>query len=114
MNSYNITLWIHLISVFSLVGVTFAALSNPEPSLRKTCLKFSGMLGLVALLTGWGMVGIGKLGLPGWVLVKTALWFVLVGVTGIAFRMPQKSSQLKLLVIGLVAALTFMVTFKPF
>jgi len=114
MNSYNINLWIHLISVFSLVGVTFAALSKPEPNLRKTCLKLSGILGLVALLTGWTMVGLGKFGLPGWVLVKTTLWFVLIGVTGMAFRMPEKAPKLKLLVVALVAGLTFMVTFKPF
>ena len=78
----------HLFSVILLAGVTFAALAAPRPENRRLALMGSGIAAAVALVSGFGMLGIGGFGFPGWVFVKIAAWIVLAALTGLAFRRP--------------------------
>lgn len=105
---------LHLFSAIILAGVAFAALANPLPERRRTILIWSGVAALAALVSGFGMLAIGRFGFPGWVFVKLAAWLALAAVAGIAFRRPQQARPLTAVVVVAVLLAVGMAVFKPF
>ena len=105
---------VHLFSAIILAGVAFAALANPLPERRRTILIWSGVAALAALVSGFGMLAIGRFGFPGWVFVKLAAWLALAAIAGIAFRRPQQARPLTVVVVVAVLLAVGMAVLKPF
>lgn len=104
----------HLFSVILLAGVTFAALAAPRPENRRLALMGSGIAAAVALVSGFGMLGLGGFGFPGWVFVKIAAWIVLAALTGLAFRRPGQGQALATIAVLAVFLSVVVVVLKPF
>ena len=105
---------LHLFSAVMLAGIAFAALANPLPERRRTILIWSGVAALAALVSGFGMLAIGRFGFPGWVFVKLAAWLALAAVAGIAFRRPQQAQPLTIVTVLAVLLAVGMAVLKPF
>ena len=75
---------IHLFSAIMLAGIAFAALANPLPERRRSILMVSGIAALLTLVSGFGLLGIGRFGFPDWIFVKVVAWVVLAAIAGIA------------------------------
>jgi hypothetical protein len=105
---------LHLTSVILLSGVTFAAFADPHPDKRRNFLMLSGTLSLLAVMSGFGLAGMMRIGFPGWVMVKVVCWLVLSGLTGMAFRMTGQSRMLAMVAVGVILLAVIMVTYKPF
>ena len=112
--NYSINHIVHLFSVFILVGVAFAAFAAPNPERRKMYMSISGICSLIVLVTGFGMLGVLKLGVPLWAIVKVVCWIILSGVAGVAIK--KKENIKAYIVVTLLALLTAitMVSLKPF
>ena len=104
----------HLFSVILLAGITFAALAAPRPENRRAALIWSGVAAAVALVSGFGMLGLGRFGFPGWVFVKIAAWIALAALTGLAFRRPQEGRALATVAVLAVLLSVVVVVLKPF
>ena len=105
---------IHLFSVIILTGVVFGALAAPRPELRRRTMMWSGILALLALVSGFGLLARLGYGFPGWVIVKLACWLGLTLITSLAFRQPGQGRSLVLLTLIAVLLAVGMVTMKPF
>jgi hypothetical protein len=105
---------LHVISVFLLVGLTFQACAAPHPERRKKIMMGSGILGLVALVAGFGLSARLGYGFPVWMMIKTACWLGISAIAGIAFRKPESAGKLGLLASVLVIVAIAMVYVKPF
>ena len=104
----------HFFSVIMLTAVVFGALAAPQPEYRRQALMWSGILALVALVSGFGLLGRGGFGFPGWAIVKVACWLGLAVLTGMAFRMPGQTGTLRMLTIVAAFLAVGMVVLKPF
>lgn len=111
--TYSIFHIVHLAALFSLVAVTAAAFSSPMAEKRKVCLMLSGIFSLLVLLTGFGLLGILKLGVPGWSLVKLLCWLVLPVLSGLVFRKPELVRSYWVVTAVSVAIALTMVSLKP-
>lgn len=96
------------------MAFTFKAFARPEMDLKKSVMMPLGIASLVLLLTGWGMLGIGKMGVPGWALVKTVLMPVFTVLAGMAFRRRLPESKLIGLAALTLVVILWLVLFKPF
>ncbi len=105
---------LHLLSVFFLVGSAVWAISNPMQSEKKKVSMFSGIAGLVALISGFGLIAKAKYGFPVWVIVKMVVWFLLVVLVGSAYKRREHKKQVLIALIILVSIAISMVTLKPF
>ncbi|MCY4600191.1 MAG: hypothetical protein OXF27_09770 [Acidobacteria bacterium] len=105
---------IHLFSAIMLAGVAFAALANPLPERRRQILILSGVAALLALVSGFGLLGIGRFGFPGWIVIKLAAWLALAAIAGIAFRRPQQARPLAIVVAVAVLLAVGAAVLKPF
>lgn len=112
--SYQTFLTLHLIAVLLMTGVTFAAFAAPHPDSRQRMLMASGSLSLLVFLTGFGVMGVMGLGFPGWALVKVVCWLVLSGLTGMAFRMPDRARVLQAVAAAAIVVAVAMVVYRPF
>ena len=112
--SYSLFHVLHLVSLFIFVGIVFAAVINPVPEQRKTMLMWSGITSMLVLIAGLGLLGITKVGFPMWVIVKLVCWFLIAGLVGMAYRMPDKRVMLIFLTVLLVLVSVLMVSLKPF
>ena len=110
---YEPFLVVHVVTLFLLVGVTFAALVAPRPERRKFSLMWSGILSVVVFVTGFGLLG-GRMGFEGWVIVKLACWLALAVMVPLAFRQPENKTALSGVTIGAIALAVAMVIFRPF
>ncbi len=104
----------HLFSVMLLAGVTFAALAAPRPENRRLALIGSGIAAAVVLVSGFGMLGLGRFGFPGWVFVKIAAWIALAALTGLAFRRPGEGPVLAGVAVLALLVSIVVVVLKPF
>ena len=104
---------IHVFALIALVGIFFAALAAPQPENRRRYLMWSGIASLAVMLTGFGMLGMMKLGWPIWVWIKILCWIGLSALVGQAFRRKEKSRELLMLALGLALIALCMVYFKP-
>ena len=105
---------IHLFSAIMLAGVAFVALANPLPERRRPILILSGVTALLALVSGFGLLGIGRFGFPGWIVIKLAAWLALAAIAGIAFRRPQQARPLAIVVAVAVLLAVGAAVLKPF
>ena len=112
--NYQVFLLLHLVSVLLLSGVTFAALASGDPDQRRQYLMRSGILSLLVFISGFGVMGMMGLGFPGWAVVKVVCWLGLSGITGMAFRMRDKTSMLAAVATVLMLVAVIMVVYKPF
>jgi hypothetical protein len=104
----------HLFAAMLLVGVVFGALAAPNPDERRRTMMFSGILGLVVFVTGFGLLSRGGFGFQGWVVVKLGCWLGLAALPGLAFRRPEQIHLLRLLTVGAVFLAVGMAVLKPF
>ena len=112
--SYPVFHIVHLTFVFLLVAVTFAAFAAPLPERRRTILIWSGVSSLMVFLSGFGLLGIMKAGLPIWSLVKVICWLFISAAAGIVFRLPAKEKLLTTLSFVAIFLAVCMVSLKPF
>lgn len=104
---------IHVFSILTLSGSIFYIAANPQKHKKKKMMAITGILGLLALIAGFGLMA--KLGYSyasGWFIVKTVVWLFLMALAGMAFR-KSKGFVIVSLVVSLAVAL-YMVYFKPF
>ena len=105
---------IHLFSAIMLAGIAFAALANPLPERRRSILMVSGIAALLTLVSGFGLLGIGRFGFPDWIFVKVVAWVALAAIAGIAFRRPQQARPLAVVVTLAVLLAVGAAVLKPF
>jgi len=96
-----------------LVAFVFQALSNPDPKGKKSMMMRTGILGLLMLIGGFGLVARMKTGFPWWVTVKLICWFGLMGITGMAYRMPERLPLLRMVAAILVVTAIATVYLRP-
>ena len=111
---YSGFLIVHIVSLVLLAGVTFAALAAPQPDRRKFSLMWSGILGVVMLVTGFGLLGISEMPFQGWVTVKLVCWLALGMMTPMVFRQPEKATMWSGVTIGVILVAVTMVVWRPF
>ncbi len=99
----------HVLGILLLTGFTFAAFANPNPVHRRKILICAGTSSLVAMIAGFGLSGLLKIGFPAKVLVKIACWLGLTALAGLAFRRPRLIPVWTALSILLLAAALSMV-----
>ena len=104
----------HLFSVIIIAAVIFGALAAPHPEHRKRAMMWSGILAMIALVSGFSLLARGGFGFPGWVIVKVACWLGLATIPGLAFRRPGDARALRLLTLIAVLLAVGMVYLKPF
>ena len=116
MSLMSFPLWyiLHLSSLLLFVGVTFAALAAPHPERRRRTLTWSGILAVVVFLSGFGLLGILRLGMPVWAIAKIACWLALAVVPGLAFRRPAQMAAWTAVTVAAVVIAVDMATLKPF
>jgi hypothetical protein len=115
MNPHEINA-LHILHVFSVIGlaasVFYACASGPEK--RKRVAMWGGLASLVALLTGirmWqGMYDFRG----GWAIAKIVCWFLLSGLSGMAYRKREHATLWIVLALLLVAIALVMVYIQPF
>ena len=104
----------HIFAVVMLTAVVFGALAAPHPEHRRRAMMWSGILALVALVSGFGLLAKGGFGFQGWVIVKVACWLGLAVFPSLAFRRPGQARALRLLTLTAVFLAVAMVVMKPF
>ncbi len=112
----NIQLYqiIHLFTVIMLAAVTFTAMAAPRPENRRRTLMWSGILAVLALVSGFGLLAQLGYGFSGWVIVKLACWLGLAALPGLAFRRQGQIRSLTILALIAVFLAVGMVVLKPF
>jgi hypothetical protein len=112
----SVPLWyiLHLSSLLLFVGVTFTALAAPQPERRRRTLMWSGVLAILVVLSGFALLGILRLGMPGWAIAKLACWLALAMVPGLAFRRPGQMAAWTAVTIAAVMIAVGMATLRPF
>ena len=83
---------VHIFSVILMTAVTFSALASPRPENRRRSMMWSGILAVVALVSGFGMLARLGLAMRGWVIVKLACWLGLTALTSLAYRQPGQGA----------------------
>lgn len=105
---------LHLVSVILLTAVTFGALAAPRPEERRTSLLWSGLMAVVALVSGFGLHARLGYAFAGWVFVKIACWMGLAALTGLAYRRPAQRRSLTVLAVVAVVLAVGVAIVKPF
>ena len=105
---------VHIFSVIIMTAVTFAALAAPRPENRRRSMMWSGILALVAVVSGFGLLAHLGLAMRGWVFVKLACWLGITMLTSLAYRQPGQGRSLALLTLIAVFLAVSMVVMKPF
>lgn len=120
---YRLLHLVGLMAVFlSLGGTALQAMARadhqgdgdpPAPTHRGLVASVHGLGLLVMLISGFGILAKAKLGFPGWVHGKLAIWLALGAAPVLLKRKPQLAKPLffLLLVLGFVAA--YLAGFKP-
>lgn len=112
--SYQTYLIIHIFAAFLMAGTTYGALAAPLPERRRQTMIRSGIVALLVVVSGFGLLGLGGHGFPGWVFVKIACWLVLAMLTGLAYRLPGQADVLRIVTGLAVLVAIVMVVLKPF
>ena len=106
---------VHVLSVILLTAFTFKAFAAPQPEKKGKIMMVTGICSLLALAAGFGLVA--KLGYEfaqGWIIIKLVAWLGLAGLSGMAFKQPNKAGFFSLIATLLVTAAVYAVYFKPF
>jgi hypothetical protein len=120
--SYPLFKVLHLLGVFLLFAAlgaavlrAYAAGQAPARDRGTKLVAISHGLALVILLvTGFGILGMLKLGVPGWAWAKLVVWLVMGALAVVIRRAPSAAGWLWWLLpaLGLVAA--WLAIYKPF
>ncbi len=102
----------HVLCMVLLSGFVFQALANPDPKNKRRTMMATGILGFLMLVGGMGLLAVLKYGWPWWVFVKLACWLGLMGVSGMAYRKPEKIPAFTAITIALIAIAVTVVYFK--
>jgi len=105
---------VHIFSVILMTAVTFSALASPRPENRRRSMMWSGILAVVALVTGFGLLARLGLAMQGWVIVKLTCWLALTLLTSLAYRQPNQGRSLAVLTLIAVFLAVSMAVMKPF
>ena len=107
---YKVLHLVGVMSVFMGLGISLV----PESAYRKIGGMFHGIGLIVILIAGFGLVAKLKLGFPGWIIVKLAIWFALGALPTLAKRkiVPVYVAWLSAVVLGLGAA--YLGVYRPF
>lgn len=105
---------VHIFSVILMTAVTFAALASPRPENKRRSMMWSGILAVVALVSGFGLLARLGLAVRGWVAIKLVCWLGLTALTSLAYRQPGQGRSLTLLTLIAVFLAVSMVVMKPF
>ena len=112
-SEYNALHILHVFSVIAVVASVFFAVAAPAET-RKRLLTWSGIVALLALLTGIRMwQGIYQWH-ANWVWVKIACWLGLGALTGLAYRKREKAGVWIALALAFAGIALVMVYAKPF
>jgi len=124
MISYQVYKVLHLTSIFMIVlalgGMAVAALNGGVKNhpFRKQLAWTHGIGMVLALVAGFGLLARLGLqhnqGLPGWILAKLVIWFIIGGLPALFIRQPRLSKPLWLGIITLTLAATYIAGYKPF
>ena len=113
MSLYSFFHVFHLVFLFLLAGVTFAAFAAPTSENRRPYLIQSGVYSLLVFITGFGLLGVIKAGFPLWIIVKLVCWLVLSALAGLAFRRTGAVRAFYITAIAAIVLAIIMVEFKP-
>jgi len=106
---------LHVLSVILLVGLTFSAFAAPNKERKRRVAIGTGLLSLIALVTGFGMISVLYANhFAGWMIVKLVVWLAIAALSGMAFRMREKTGMFAWLTAALVLVAVAMVYLKPF
>lgn len=111
---------LHLLGVFllfaALGGLVLRAYAGQTARDRaaKLAAITHGLALVILLVTGFGMLGMLKLGVPGWAWVKLGVWLAMGALVAVIRRSPSSAGWLWWLLpaLGLVAA--WLALYKPF
>ena len=112
---------LHIMSLLFLVGALstsfFFAFANQDisshPIWRRNLLMIAGIASLVLFLTGFGMLGMMKLGVPGWAIVKLVCFLVLGCLPGLVLRKTQSAKMFLSLSVASITIAIVLVLLKP-
>ena len=111
----------HVLSIILFLAATFVAFADPRPDRKKRMAMLTGILGLLAFVTGFGLLDMAghasssnALRYPIWSYVKMAVWLVLMALGAAVFRQPSRAGAFRWLTVLLVATALVMVYFRPF
>lgn len=120
--SYPLFKVLHLLGVFLLFAALGAAVlrayaagqAPPRDRAAKLAGITHGLALLILLVTGFGILGMLKLGVPGWAWAKLVVWLVMGALVVVIRRAPGAAGGLWWLLpaLGLVAA--WLAIYKPF
>ena len=104
---------LHVSSLLVLFGYTFYAFAAPAES-RKRVLMITGIARLVMLVGGFGLITKLRIGVPGWIIVKSVCWLGLSAIAGMAYKRRAQANTLMLVTLALAITSVLMVYLKPF
>jgi hypothetical protein len=109
--------FLHLIAMFALAaslgGLVGLARAGGHAGFRRVLVATNGTALLVMLVAGFGMLAKLKLGMPGWIYAKLAVW-LLLGVLLIPIRkQPGAANLWYAAALGLGAIGTWLALYKP-
>jgi len=107
--------FLHVLGAILLIAFTFQAFAAPAPEKKGRVMAITGICAVVVVVAGFGLLA--KRGYSisaGWVIVKLVCWLGIAGISGMAFRRPEKAGFYTLITIVLAAAAVYAVYFKPF
>lgn len=120
--SYQLFKVLHLLGIFLLFaavgGAALRAAARPGGVPKDSAARLAGITHGVALLillvTGFGILGVLGLGLPGWAWAKAAIWLVMGALPMLIRRAPRLAPLIWWLLpaLGLIAA--WLAVYKPF
>jgi hypothetical protein len=108
-----------LITFAALGGLALTVLNGATrqtSGARRTIAMAHGIGAFVILLGGFGALArLGMTGgLPGWILVKLAIWLVMAGLVALPYRRPELAKPIFWLLPVLGAVAVAMALWKPF
>ena len=110
--TYEFYKFIHIISIgifLMMVSMAFTKTTN-----SKADSMFPGILGLLILISGMGLLAKLSIGFPTWVIIKLALWLVIVGLSSMGIRrLKHKSKALISIVMLLFMLATSVAIWHP-
>lgn len=112
---------LHIFAAFAVVASLSAVVIHVRNGGSKADNPSRALMGaahgiglLLSLLTGFAMLGMMKLGVPGWVWTKMVIWFVLGGTTAVLYRNRSSATLLWMGSILLASLAAFLAVAKPF
>lgn len=103
----------HLLFIMGLVAVSVSAIISGQAEQRRAYLKWSGIMSLGVMLTGFALAGRNAIGWPFWLLVKIFCWLAISALCGLAFRNVGTKAKLLAVLSALVLTALIMVYHRP-